>query len=126
MSHLRAIPFRPEFEPAILSGEKDWTTRSKPYGSRGDRVLIFGHEFELRHVLLVPLAFVAEVGYAHEGFESPEGFIECWCDIHPVKGYKPDEKHYLHVFRRVVDAPDGNRVRTPGQQRHQGAVQRRL
>ena len=46
---------------------------------------------------------VALHGYRHEGCASPEDFIRVYSELHPKKGWTPDEKKWVHVFEEVKD-----------------------
>lgn len=95
------IPFMKEFKPCLLEEEKIMTARNKKYGEAGDRFSIFGAEFEIIFVAKVPLDFVAKKFYMHEGFMSPNGFIETWEKLHPGRGWEPERIVFLHIFRRI-------------------------
>ena len=96
------IPFREQFYKQILSGEKTATTRTKKFGEIEDYFLIAGHRFDLKFVSHVPLKYVAAIMYKEEGFKAPEDFMAIWKEIHPRKGFVPDQKVWLHIFKEAI------------------------
>lgn len=96
-----AIPFLPEFEERMLSGQKTATTRTHQYGSVGDLFSAFGRTFQLTKVDKVYLGDVCSVFYKQEGFDSQSEFHECWNRIHPRKKYHFCAIVWLHQFKRA-------------------------
>lgn len=96
-----SIPFRPDFKEALLSDRKTATTRTKPYGKAGDRFWAVGALFELQDVSQVSLSFVAHGLWREEGLSSSEEFMHVWKQIHPLRGYDPDQRVWLHRFKRL-------------------------
>jgi uncharacterized protein YqfB (UPF0267 family) len=94
------IPFLPKFREPMLADIKTVTSRTKTYGRTGDTFPAFGATFEILDVLTVLLGEVAEEWYKEEGFKTPEEFIQCWWEIHPKKGYDPEQPVRLHIFKR--------------------------
>ena len=101
MSKCIIIPFLPEFESRMLSGEKTATTRTKKYGDGGDLFPAFGNSFQLTKVDKVYLQDVASTFYIQEGFKTQQEFCDCWIRLHPRKGYQFDQEVYLHQFKIV-------------------------
>jgi hypothetical protein len=101
------IPFREDMEEAIISIDKDWTTRSKKYGKPGDFFFVKDRRVRLLGHMRLPLWVVAKYGYRHEGVNSEEEFIELWKEIHPRKGWTPNELRWTHVFQ-VESWPAGD------------------
>lgn len=99
------IPFRKEFKDKILNGEKTMTTRTRPYGGKGDCFWAFGALFILESVRLISLCDVAIFHHKKEGFDTVPEFKDCWNRIHPRKRYQPDRLVYLHEFREVDPNP---------------------
>jgi len=95
------IPFLHQFKKQLQDGDKVATTRTKRYGQKGDTFTIFDTRFKIVQIIPTPLSIIAEFFYKPEGFHTPEQFIECWKQIHPRKGYVPDQKVYLHIFCRL-------------------------
>lgn len=101
------IPFAPDMEDAVLDGIlledgrrvfKDWTSRRKVYGRSGDLFHLRHHTYEIVEVFKATLAEVAE-HHEREGFRSKEAFIARWRELHPRRGYDPEERVWVHVFR---------------------------
>lgn len=96
------IPFRPIFKTVMLTDIKTMTCRPRVMGRVDDRFRAFGAEFELTHVLRTTLLFVASDAWRQEGVESPAAFQVIWEDIHPRRGFDPEQVVYAHIFRRVM------------------------
>ena len=94
------IPFSEEFKKQLINDEKTMTSRTKRYGESGDTFSIFGETFVLQHVFKETLEQVAEKYYKEEGFASSKDFIEIWIRLHPMKGFIPDKKVFVHEFNR--------------------------
>ena len=95
------IPFLGVFEDAMLKGYKIQTARTKRYGRLGDTFTAFGQKFVITRVFQYFLSTVAKYNYRIEGLDSPEQFQEIWKRLHPRKGYRPDDKVWVHVFKRT-------------------------
>lgn len=95
------IPFLPEHQDLILIHQKTATTRYKKYGSPGDDFNVKEQNFVLTKVYRMPLKSVADIYYKEEGFNNPEEFKRTWIQIHPFKGFKPDDMVYLHIFKEA-------------------------
>jgi len=96
------IPFRPHFKEAIIGGRKTATSRTTKYGNPGDQFEAFGHVFVIDRHERVKLSVVAREHFRAEGFEHPDEFKIEWADIHPSKGYDPNQRIWLHWFQRKV------------------------
>ena len=94
------IPFKPYFREPMLAGVKTCTARTSRKGAVGDRFQAFGAWFELKNVTEECLAYVADC-WKSEGCTSREHFLSVWNEIHPVKGYDPEQIVYLHRFKKV-------------------------
>lgn len=92
------IPFNPRFAPWMLEGVKVCTARTQRLGRPGDFFHAFGAQFEITYIDHFPLGPVANRLYRHEGFRSPNEFIDFWRQIHPLRGYQPNMMIYLHWF----------------------------
>lgn len=101
MAECIVIPFLPEFEGRMLSGQKTATTRTKKYGNGGDLFPAFGHSFQLTKVDKVYLGDVASTFYMQEGFSTQSEFRECWRRLHPKRN-RYDMVVWLHQFKRVT------------------------
>jgi len=86
----------------MLEDIKTWTSRTKWYGKEGDTFEAFNTNFVIVDRLLIPLKQVAD-HFVEEGFETREGFISTWKQVHPYKGFDPDWSVHVHVFRRLED-----------------------
>lgn len=93
------IPFRDDMKQAVLLGNKTCTSRNKRYGVIGDTFMVGGYVYVLKWISHVRLKTVAENHYRQEGFESPDEFIQVWNQIHPRKGYNPEQAVWLHEFQ---------------------------
>lgn len=109
------VPMCDEMAMAILEGVpdpitgertyKDWTTRSKKLGEVGDTFTITRGPLTKRLRIIgfkrMRLEEVAQHGYRHEGCVSPEDFIRVYSDLHPKKGWTPEERKWVHIFEEV-------------------------
>jgi hypothetical protein len=102
MTECIVIPFMAEFEERMLAGKKTATTRTKKYGGVGDLFSAFNHTFQLIKVCKVYLQDVCSTSYQQEGFNNQSEFIECWKQLHPKKGYVPEQEVWYHEFKRVT------------------------
>lgn len=84
----------------MLDDVKTWTSRTKWYGKVGDTFDIFGHTFEVVNRFKMPLSIVA-LHWKEEGCKDSTDFWEVWKQIHPRKGFVPDQRVFVHVFRRI-------------------------
>jgi len=94
------IPFKERFKEPMLKGTKIFTSRTKRCGQNGDVFEAFGHEFEIVDTSYVRLETVSDF-WEEEGCESKEDFIEVWKQIHPRKGFVPEQRVFVHQFRRM-------------------------
>jgi hypothetical protein len=92
------IPFRDDMKELIISGVKTCTTRNKRYGCIGDTFEIDKRVFVLTWVSHVYLKQVFDTKYKEEGFVTPFEFALVWIQIHPRKGYDPNQSVWLHEF----------------------------
>ena len=99
------LPFLPTFEQAILSGQKRATTRTRRHGYYGDVFEAFGRYFIITDVHRVQLNTVSYYYFLEEGFNNPQGFIDCWNSLHKRLPFerKPDRKVYLHLFKSQAE-----------------------
>lgn len=105
------IPFKERFKEDMLQDKKTCTSCTKKYGMPGDTFEIFGAKFYIYFLILIPLRVVAADFYKAEGFQSPQEFIKTWCTIHPVKDYDPEQKVYVHEFKRIKEGEqDANNI----------------
>ena len=95
------IPFQEQFKDAMLTGTKTKTSRTKKYGTIGDKFKAFGAEFIIVNQEEEKLQYVADHYYKDEGFERPEQFINIWVELHPRKGWDPNQKVWVHEFMRM-------------------------
>jgi len=108
MSEIK-IPFNEWSKTRLLF--KRCTSRNRKYGEVGDTFvcnyesIITGDEriikYQITHIEKVTLGFVAEHLYKLEGASLPEEFIKVWEDIHPVIGFVPTQKVWVHVFKEI-------------------------
>ena len=99
------LPFSPEFEERMLSGEKTCTTRSKRYGRSGDWFPAFGKYFVLTEVYSIPLQRAVLFCYKEEGFANSQEFIEFW-NSHHVQPYESSRARpaFIHYFQPIQKA----------------------
>ncbi len=93
------IPFREEFREPMLEGRKTCTSRNRRYGEPGDRFVAFDATFELTAVFQAQLEYVACVLWQEEGVSGPEHFKRVWTELHPRKGWAPEQVVWVHKFR---------------------------
>jgi len=105
------IPFQERWREAMLVGKKTCTSRTKQYGSPGDRFEAFGATFELGAINKVELGKVTFAWFEAEGCSSSQEFMEVWCDLHP-KGWNPFQQVYAHLFYRVEVIENGEEIPT--------------
>jgi len=70
--------------------------------SEGDIFHVFGGEFKVEWVSQVKLSEVCEKWFRQEGVDSPEDFKRIWAEIHPRRGYDPEQLVYTHIFRCIA------------------------
>lgn len=101
MDKLINLPFHPTMELAVLNGKKICTSRNKRYAHPGDYFLLGNNMYYITAVFKSTLEEVATTYYKDEGFESKEEFIALWKKLHPMVGYIPTKKVWVHWFNRV-------------------------
>jgi hypothetical protein len=81
------------------------TSRTKRYGYEGDTFRVdFGEYYaiyRLTHVVRLPLWLVRDYLYKAEGATSTSDFVRVWKEIHPKRGFEPDDIVYTHFFKVV-------------------------
>ena len=95
---LITIPFQDKWKDKILKGEKVCTTRTKVYGKKGDGFILYDKTWVLRQVEEVTLDMVACLLYKAEGCSNAGEFVGVWNTLHPIKGYRPSQRVFLHWF----------------------------
>lgn len=95
------IPFKPDFENALLFGNKTWTSRTKRYGDKGDSFEAFGATFLIEKVFKESLGNIASYHFKEEGCGSRQEFINIWRKIHPRKGFDPSQMVWVHQFIKL-------------------------
>lgn len=93
------IPFREDMQVAVLSGNKTATSRTKRYGEIGDYFIINGRKFVLSYVHRIMLDEVVHGCWQKEGMESIDQFKKIWAEIHPRKGYDPNQMVWYHEWK---------------------------
>jgi hypothetical protein len=73
----------------------------------GDTFDIFGTRFVVKSVNKEQLRTISYYFWQEEGCSSQEEFERIWVDIHPRRGYQPDDWVYFHLFK-MLEAQDGN------------------
>lgn len=99
------IPFREDMALAAISGRKICTTRSEKYGDPGDtfeiKLFSFKTKFVLTRVEKNTLWRVAQFYFYPEGVETTREFIDLWNEIHPRRGFRPEDVRWTHWFEMV-------------------------
>ncbi len=99
------MPFSEDMAKAVINGRKTATTRTKRYGAEKDTFVVNyrGQKVTCRILTIhaIELERVAFGWCKEEGFDSVEGFIDKWKELHPRKGYVPGQKVYLHQFEAI-------------------------
>lgn len=98
-----SIPFREDMTAAILAGRKSCTSRNKRYGRLGDTFPLSARTYRLVAVRRLRLGFVARELFKEEGTGSPVEFAALWAEIHPRKGWDPEQLVWTHFFEEVRD-----------------------
>ncbi len=96
------IPFKSRFREALLDGTKNVTSRTRKMAAPGDMFTAFGGEFRLDALWKCPLKKVAGELWKREGAVSEKDFKEIWEDIHPLKGFDPEQVVWVHEFHRIA------------------------
>ena len=96
------IPFKVQFLEKISKGEKEMTIRTKRYGIPGTLFRIPGVDgmFRISDVVTVLFERAAD-HWAEDGLDSREDFITLWILLHPIAGWTPTKKVYIHIFKKV-------------------------
>jgi len=97
------IPFLKIFEEPMRNGTKTWTTRTKYFGQVGDWFKYFGKTFEIVERKRMLLGDVVENHWEEEGFSNPDNMKRIWALLHPVVGYDPNRKVFVHIFREQIE-----------------------
>lgn len=95
------IPFKSQFQEAMLNGRKTMTSRTKRYGKEKDTFDVFGATFVITSIYQASLMFVANECYLDEGVDSSYDFVKIWEQIHPRKGFQPSQNVWVHEFKRI-------------------------
>jgi hypothetical protein len=95
------IPFRQDMRDAILEGRKVCTSRNSRYGYPGDYFILGGRKYVITLIRRLPLKEVAETFHREEGVEDQTHFIWLWEEIHPRKGFNPDQLVWTHFFQEA-------------------------
>lgn len=101
MPKISNFPFNETWRWKMLQGQKTCTSRTKVYGQPGDSFVQFGQTFTLTRVEEQSLEFVAVQLYEAEGCSSPREFMAMWRDLHPWRGWDPDQVVYVHHFQQA-------------------------
>ena len=97
-----AIPFRNDMVAAIEGGRKCCTSRNKRYGNPGDFFILHGRRYRITSIQRCGLDFVAHSLYTEEGLNTSAEFIALWEEMHPLKGFDPNQKVWTHFFEVVA------------------------
>jgi len=97
------INFLKIFEVPMCDGTKTWTTRTRYMGQVGDWFKYFGKTFEIVERKRMLLGEVVEEHYIEEGFSNPDNMKRVWAMLHPIIGYDPERKVFVHTFREKIE-----------------------
>ena len=100
---MTTIPFRPIFFELMDKSIKRCTARNKRYGNVGDIFESHGRRFRITAIYTETVGRIAEHHWKEEGCRSKDHFIEVWKNIHPKKGFVPDQVVWLHWFETVKE-----------------------
>jgi Phytanoyl-CoA dioxygenase (PhyH) len=92
------LPFQPSWRPAVLSGAKTTTVRTRRYGAPGDAFEVEGVPFRLEAVEAMPLARARDLLWREEGMASPAEFERVWAQNHPSRGFRGADAVWAHRF----------------------------
>lgn len=105
------IPFREDMRDEAIWNRKFCTTRGEKYGEPGDWFpltrsipeydIYVRKLFVLIDVVRMPLSYVARCLFAAEGLKNPRDFVKIWEEIHPVVGFVPSQRKWVHFFREA-------------------------
>ena len=104
------IPFNDWSKNKLHRGIKTATCRSKPYGEVNDTFEVFLENrprgqrvvsYIVASITKKSLKDVSKNHFAEEGAKSPEEFIEVWNDIHPHRGFQPEDIRFFIKFKEV-------------------------
>lgn len=95
------IPFNEWSRERMRRGKKTATSRTKRYGEVGDWFEVDGQRYELIYVTRSCLDTIKKWYYRWEGCKTPEEFVEVWESIHRRAGFRPTQKIWFHVFKKV-------------------------
>jgi len=96
------IKFKDWSKERLKKGWKTATSRTKPHGKKGDTFTVNSKQYKIHFVHKMPLWFVADNLYETEGAMEPIEFINIWKEIHPGKGWQPEQEVYYHYFTEVI------------------------
>ena len=100
MSERVFIPFQFHWQYKMLRGIKTCTSRPQKYGNTNDTFNQFGTNFIILSVSKFTLEHIANTLYKEEGCDSPEEFRKIWVELHPRKGWVPNQEVFVHFFRK--------------------------
>lgn len=96
------IPFNDWSIERLRDGRKTATSRNKKYGVAGDTFITTDSTiFELDAIVKKSLHDVAYYFFKEEGAKDPHEFMDVWKELHPKKGFVPEQKVYFHTFKRI-------------------------
>ena len=101
------IPFNEWSKERLYDERKTGTTRNKKYGEVGDWFeVIFpdkdeSRKYQLIEVTKTKLISVRDFAFEAEGCNNEEEFEKVWKQIHPKKGFVPNQQVWYHGFREL-------------------------
>jgi hypothetical protein len=95
------IPFNAWSKERIKNGIKTMTSRYKRYGRPGDYYVVDDEKYILVEQYQIKLELVKLMYWQNEGAESPEEFEKIWKEIHPRRGFRPDDWVWAHEFEKI-------------------------
>jgi hypothetical protein len=109
-SKVVTIPFRDDMAYQAVWGLKTATSRNEKYGEVGDIFEVKSkgriQAFELTGVYKLSVGYVADKLFRDEGMFCRQEFIDVWKQIHPKKGFDPDQIIWTHFFMKMIGEYD--------------------
>ena len=97
------IPFNGRFKDVMLNGQKIMTSRTKRYGEVGDKFEAFGSIFVITDQHKNNLGDIALNFFIEEGCSSSADFMDVWKNLHPKKGWDPEQLVWVHKFQKEAE-----------------------
>jgi len=110
----QVIAFRPEAREQVLNGEKRLTVRKEKHGGRGDVFEVHGvsfgdelsgvsKEYEITHIVEVPLYIATAHFYEMAGYDSPGNCLTVLAKLWNPVPEDLGRTVYLHFFTELAE-----------------------